>query len=521
MTANQKPAPCQATGKTNLGTDYVCHPHASSGLESKERAVIATLLTEFPSGPMPDTLAKLLRHASESFDDLRFATIAVAIRELSLAGKPVHVLTVREWLDTHGKLDAAGGAMFLDALARDAIPLTLAEIEANDVWSAYSRRRLKSVLADALESTERQPEQAPVIADGVITALSDLARNGEALPWLPLVEDGADIVTEQLPAVVEIVEGIVAEQCKLVIGSGSKSFKTWLTLDLGLSISHGALFLGRKTHRQRVLYINLELRPQAFKRRVQAVAKAKGIVVDRDWFRHLPLRGKLAGLTVHAIVNRIVALAKRFSSRVVILDPVYKLNVEGDENSSRDQTRLFNQLDRITTEAECTLVLNDHFGKGNQSEKDPLDAIRGSSAKGGDVDAAMILRKHEVEGCYRVDVIHRELAPVEPFVIGWKFPSMELRPDLDPDSMKKVKAGRRKAHDPRELLTVIVENTAENPVTISAWAEAAGIKRQTLTEYLPGMRSRGWVATTGEGKSARQFCTEKGREIARKRLEDK
>ena len=29
---------------------------------------------------------------------------------------------------------------------------------------------------------------------------------------------------------------------------------------------------------------------------------------------------------------------------------------------------------------------------GNQAEKDPLDAIRGSSAKGGDVDVAVVLR---------------------------------------------------------------------------------------------------------------------------------
>lgn len=79
--------------------------------------------------------------------------------------------------------------------------------------------------------------------------------------WFPLIKDAADLVTEQLPPIVEIVTGIVAEQSKLVIGSGSKSFKTWLTMDMALSISHGVLFLGRKTTRRRVLYVNLELKP--------------------------------------------------------------------------------------------------------------------------------------------------------------------------------------------------------------------------------------------------------------------
>ncbi len=85
------------------------------------------------------------------------------------------------------------------------------------------------------------------------------------------------------------------------------------------------------------------------------------------------------------------------------------------------------------TDLQCTAIFNDHSGKGNQSEKDPLDVIRGSSAKGGDLDAAMVLRKHDVDGCFRVDLVHRELAPVAPFCIGWNFPLMELRPDLNAD----------------------------------------------------------------------------------------
>jgi predicted transcriptional regulator len=319
--------------------------------------------------------------------------------------------------------------------------------------------------------------------------------------------------------VVEVVEGIVAEQSKLGIGSGSKSFKTWLSMDMGLSISHGVLFLGRKTIRHRVLYVNLELKPQTFERRLQAIAKAKGIVVDATWFLHLPLRGKLAGACLHDVVSRLIRFTVQLTVGVIIIDPAYKVNTEGLENDSRDQTLFFNEIDRITTEGNGTVILNDHSGKGNQSEKDPLDVFRGSSVKGGDLDAAMILRKHEIEGCFRVDLVHRELPPVEPFCIGWNYPLMELRADLSPDAMKRAKGGRPKTHDPRKLVAAIVDATAENPVSISAWAEAAGIKRQTLTGYLPELRVRGWVQTSGEGNTARQFLTEKGREAARQSLE--
>lgn len=339
--------------------------------------------------------------------------------------------------------------------------------------------------------------------------------------WLSLIEDAADLITRKLPPIVQIVEGIICEQSKLVIGSGSKSFKTWITMDMALSIAHGVQWWGRETIRLPVLYVNSELRPETFTRRLQVLAQAKQLKLDPGVFLHLPLRGRIAGCAVKILVDRIVSLATNCNRKVIICDPVYKMNTEGEENSSHDQTLFFNELDRITTEAGCTLILNDHFSKGNQSEKDPLDAIRGSSAKGGDVDAAMVLRNHTVKECFRVDVIHRELPPVDPFCVGWKFPFMELRPDLDPDDMKKSKGGRTKKHDPQELCAAIVESTFENPVTISAWAANAGITRQTLQGYLASLRAKGWIATAGEGNKARQYLTEKGKLAARHHLEER
>lgn len=334
-------------------------------------------------------------------------------------------------------------------------------------------------------------------------------------PWLPFAEDAADIVTEVLPPLVEVVEGIVAENAKLVIASSAKAFKTWLTMNMGLAIAHGIPFLGRKTTRKRVLYVNLELKPSTFKRRVQAIAKALGIAVGRSWFIHLSLRGRMAGVSVADLVTRIIRLAQHFKVEVVILDPVFKANTEGEENNTRDQTIFFNQLDRITTEGNATLILNDHSGKGNQSDKDPLDVIRGSSAKGGDVDAAMILRKHDTDACFRVDMVHRELPAVAPFTVGWKFPLMELRPDLNPEDMKKAQGGRKKAYQPEKLLAVIAATTAESPVSISAWAKAAQIPRQTLSEYLHDLRAKRWIETAGEGSQARQFITDAGRQAIR------
>ena len=348
-----------------------------------------------------------------------------------------------------------------------------------------------------------------------------LPSNGEQTTpedWSALIEDGAELQTRELPPLVQIVVGIVAEFSKLSIVSSAKCFKTWLTIHLALCVSHGIPFLGRQTTRRKVLYVNLELKPVTFARRIQAIAKALSITIDPQWLSHLSLRGKLAGLTVHEIVSRLILVAQKIEAAVIIVDPLFKLNIEGEENSSRDQTVFCNELDRITTEGRCTAIFNDHSTKGNQSEKEPLDVIRGSSAKGGDIDAAMVLRKHEVAECYRVDLVHRELPPVEPFCIGWRYPLMVLRPDLSPDAMKKPKGGQTKKHDPEKLCAAIAGSTAENPTSISAWATKAGVERQTLQGYMPGLRAKGWISTVGEGNAARQYLTEAGLRAAQRHL---
>ncbi len=336
---------------------------------------------------------------------------------------------------------------------------------------------------------------------------------GEAADgWAALVTDGASMCKQTLAPQVVIVEGIICEKSKLLIGAGSKSYKTWLTIHLATCIATGTPFLGRKCLRRRVLYVNLELKPDTFIRRLQAITPALGVELDPEWFHHLPLRGEMAGIPPAEFVTRIIQIAKAKGCEVVVVDPLYKLNAGGDENSAGDQTLLFNELDRLTTDADATVILNDHFGKGNQSEKDPLDAVRGSSAKGGDVDAAMILRKHDVADSFRVDMVHRELAGVDPFVIAWEYPMMRIREDLDPAKMKQAKGGK-KGQDPLKLLALIRETTIEAGVSISAWAKRANIDRATLKVYTPQMRLDGWIATTGEGNSACQFITQKGMEL--------
>lgn len=328
-------------------------------------------------------------------------------------------------------------------------------------------------------------------------------------PWLSLVADGSDIQARVIPPVIEVINGLLTQNSKLVIASGSKSFKTWLSMDLALSVSHGMTFLGRGTSRRPVIYVNLELKPDTFERRIQAIAQARGLKIEPGWLFHLPLRGKMAGLQLVTVMERLIEMVKALDNPLIQLDPIYKLNTENDENSSREQTVFFNQLDRLTTEGNATVVLNDHFSKGNQADKDPLDAIRGSGAKGGDVDGAMILRRHEEDECFSVDVIQRELPAIHSFVIGWNYPLMEVRGELDAQDMRKI-GGRKPKYSEVEVLAYFAKHPIGNPVSISSLSLLHSIPRKTLSDYCRRLNESELIKTHGEGAHARQYITDKG-----------
>jgi hypothetical protein len=440
----------------------------------------------------------------DHFYDVRHQQIFRALSCLS----QIDIITLVQWLKDKNELKDAGGFEYVSTLPDKSPSPTL--------WASFFEpvdhcRTRRLVLRDCgkLSLLARDSSIDPVALAETARAIADShAQTQTKLATAWVVSDVADTMQKVLPEPVQIIEGLLCEHSKFVIGGSSKTYKSWLMGDIGLSLSAGATVLGRPCKPLRVLYVNLELKESTFERRLQTIIASKGLKLDYNRFHFLCLRGKLSGLSIQQIVDRLLTVAKRHQDEAILLDPLYKLNTEGEENSARDQTLFFNQLDRLTTEGNCSVIAADHFGKGNQADKDPLDAIRGSSAKGGDLDAALILRRHSQTDSFSVDIIHRELPPVAPFVVTWQFPLFHVNPDLDAQDMKKP--GKKPLADPLKLLSFIARNDCRNPISISAWAKAAGIIRQTLQDYLPEMRRLGWIATDGEGVKARQFITNIG-----------
>ena len=457
---------------------------------------------------------------ASDFYDHRHREVYTALHFLRKAGKPLGVVALAQRLRDTGTTDDAGGTIYIATLP-DQTPS-----EANFptfLDTVRDRATRRATVRDAVElanlaqdpritkKTLGDAARRMVIRDYHPSDQIDPAVDLGVIPApLPEIIDAAEFRARILEHPPELIQGILHQGSKLVLGGGSKSFKTWCLLDLAISVAHGVPWLGRQTQQGRVLYINFEIQPWSWQKRIEAVSFAKEITIEPGRLSLWNLRGRAANFD-----TLLPEVRERIQQdyALVILDPIYKLYGQTDENSAGDVARLMNAVEELSVKSGAATAFGAHFSKGNQASKESMDRISGSGVFARDPDSLLVLTRHEEDDAFTVEPTLRNFAPVEPFVVRWNYPLMVPDTSLDQSKLKQV-GGRHRNHDPDKLCAAIVGTSAENPISISEWAHAADVNRSTLQGYLPGLRAKGWIATSGEGSSARQYLTEHGREAA-------
>jgi hypothetical protein len=302
-------------------------------------------------------------------------------------------------------------------------------------------------------------------------------KTADARLKLPPIKNAAQLLADdevKLPP--EIIEGVLHQGLKCIIGSSSKARKTWLLLDMALSVCTGKPFWKWPTKQGRVLYINFEI-PEAFiKSRLFKITKAKNLP-DASNLDIWTLRGHAAPLW--KLLPELLATIQAGKYALIIVDPIYKGLGGRDENSAGDISELCNELERLAVETGAAIVFAAHYSKGNQSGKEAMDRIGGSGVFARDADSIITLTKHDEEGAYTVELILRNLPEQPPFVMRWNFPLMVETNDLDPARLKRA-GGRKKEHSADDLLNVL----GQQSLTTAEWRKTAederGLKGRTF-----------------------------------------
>jgi AAA domain len=331
----------------------------------------------------------------------------------------------------------------------------------------------------------------------------DMSINTDEIPQspkfnLPPIENAATLLADtSIGTPPLIIEGVLHQGSKAVLGGGSKTCKSWILLDLALSVATGTPWWKWPTKKGRVLYINFELQRGFAIKRIRFLSEQKNIS-DASNLDIWNLRGKAASLG--KLVPELVLGMKDAGYSLVIIDPIYKGLGGRDENSAGDISELCNELERVAVETGAAVFYAAHFSKGNQAGKEAMDRISGSGVWTRDADTIITLTKHkeEQDHAFTVDLILRNLPEQESFVVAWQLPLMTLRQDLDPDDLKQVK-GRKKSFEEADLIDFF----GEGQITTSEWQKKckdAGISDSSFFRLRRNLEKSGRIVKGDDGK---------------------
>lgn len=221
------------------------------------------------------------------------------------------------------------------------------------------------------------------------------------------------------PAIDWLIKGYLVRDTIAQLFGDPGSGKSFIALDMALSIATGKEWLGRKTQSGAVFYIAGE-GLQGLQRRKEAWFRYNGID-DRSapfWLSKgataLSDPSQLAAL----IADIDAAIAKEGMPYLLAIDTVARNFGGGDENSTKDMNAFVVALDTLRERYHCCILLVHHTGHGDKSR------ARGSIALLGSLDAE-----------YRVEKIgnntiqmtsNRQKDNDEPAVLAWTLTRYDL-----------------------------------------------------------------------------------------------
>ncbi|QCW22390.1 RecA-like DNA recombinase [Gordonia phage Agatha] len=317
-------------------------------------------------------------HTWDTFDDLpavEVVSVEHDIDEQVLEGVDRHKVMarvklkinrqVREFLHMKdsGDLDRSETAWQIERELADA-GCSLAEIVAvmrPTVWNKFAGRQdeLKRLMTEASKALSKRGEEGPVIEE-------------EAKPD-KLVPHYLDADYQNVPEPEWLVDNMIPRGgCGFVAGI-PKSMKSWLSLDLAISLVTGAQWLGVRTAPQNVLYIQEEDPASLVNKRHQIIAGSK----VPPWQINESTPGNLymkiymgydgTDLAWQAWLRDIV---EEYEIDLVIFDTLATIAPGVDIDSGREvKGELLDPIKDIARSTGSTMLIVHHMTKSNVSDR--------------------------------------------------------------------------------------------------------------------------------------------------------
>lgn len=396
-----------------------------------ERAILGAILLE------PKAYLEAAGHlqAGEFLLDAH-RRIYERMKNLTEQSVPIDLITLTEELDRHKELEAIGGAVYVSSLLDGVPDRSSIQHYINIVKDKYLRRMIIRAAEVFKKSAYETPSSEQLLKEGEV-AIRTLTEQHARSAGSTRINSWLQIPTlERLPQenVSWAVEGIIPAGVVLWAGE-SGSYKTWLSLWLAKAVNEGRDFLGRKTVRRPILYLDRE-NPLALIRERCSILEIGSSEAFRLW-------GSWETDQPPTIGDRRLLEIARTEKPLIVFDSFIRFHT-ADENSATEMGRIMAEI-RALANAGAVVILQHHKPKADGTQ------YRGSSDIKAGVDAAFAVSYQKEQETLTFQCFKNRFGDE---------PTITIKPQLDSGKPFEVTQDQalRREQEAEQILHKIIED---------------------------------------------------------------
>jgi hypothetical protein len=293
----------------------------------------------------------------------------------------------------------------------------------------------------------------------------------------------------QPPDQLWLIEPLWAQCAVGIIGGAPKCCKSWLALDMALSVASATPCLGRFPVKQPgpALIFLAEDANSAVRTRIEALCAHRQL--DIEQLNLYVITASTLRLDLEHDQKRLQATVAALRPRLLLLDPLVRLH-RLDENSAADISKLLGFVREMQRSYDTAVVLVHHASKKHRAQ--PGQALRGSSDLHAFGDSNAYLARHKQRIVLTLE--HRCAKAIDPIEMQLVTGPDDADTHLEITTPNAITTGVSLA----ERTLLLLQNSPK-PLTRTSIRKQLRVNNQRLGETLVNLGQQGLILQTSKG----------------------
>ncbi len=243
------------------------------------------------------------------------------------------------------------------------------------------------------------------------TIISTYMSKGNSNPTLaPFIQPlrtvkASDILSEVFPPVPFIIPEYLPPGLAFISGK-PKVGKSWLVLQLALSVATGGKSLGKDVRQGRVMYVALEDSKRRLQDRMNKQGWSREAANQVDFYLFDEFHEEIGALNAGG-GKKLLAHVERQKYALVIVD-TFSRAFRGDQLKTDEMVDAISPIQSHAVNSNYAFLMVDHMPKNTGQGTDPIAHIYGATGKAGVIDTGWGLYKEQGKHGAKLHVVGRE-----------------------------------------------------------------------------------------------------------------